>query len=62
MNKSLKKIEENTCKQEKETNKIVQDLKRKIVAIKKTETKAILRMENLGKRLGNTDLSITNRI
>ena len=62
MNKSLKRIEENTCKQEKEINKIVQDLKRKIVAIKKTETEAILGMENLGKRLGNTDLSITNRI
>jgi hypothetical protein len=31
-------------------NKIVQDLKRVIEAIKKTETKAILKMENLGKR------------
>ena len=62
MNKSLKKIQENTCKQEKEMNKIVQDVKSEIVAIKKTETKAILGMENLGKWMGNTDLSITNRL
>ena len=33
-----------------------------IEAIKKTQTQAILEMENLGKRIGTTDTSITNRI
>jgi hypothetical protein len=33
-----------------------------IEAIKKTETEAILEMENLGKRTGTTDTRITNRI
>jgi hypothetical protein len=36
MNNSLKEIHENTIKQVKEMHKIVQDLKRKIEAIKKT--------------------------
>ena len=31
-------------------------------AIKKTQTGAILAMENLGKRTGTTDISTTNRI
>ena len=33
-----------------------------IEAIKKTQMKGILEMENLGKRTGTTDTSITNRI
>lgn len=62
MNKSLKEIQENTIKLVKEMNKTVQDLKREIEAIMKTQTKGILEMENLGKRTGTTDRSITNRI
>jgi hypothetical protein len=38
-----------------------QDLKMEIEAIKKTQTEAILEMENIGKRTGTTDISITNR-
>ena len=40
----------------------VQDLKAKIQVIKKTQTKGILDMENLGKRLGTTGANITNKI
>ena len=46
----------------KEINKTLQDLKVEIEAIKKTQTGGILGMENLGKRTGTTDTSITNRI
>jgi DNA repair ATPase RecN len=38
-----------------EIDKIGQDLKMEIETIKKTKAKAILEMENLGKRTGNTD-------
>lgn len=61
MNRSLKEIQENTIKQVKEVNKTVQDLKMKIKAIKKTQSERILEMENLVKRTGNADTSITNR-
>ena len=43
-------------------NKTIQDLKMEIEAIKKTQVEATLEMENLGKRTGTTDASITNRI
>ena len=43
-------------------NKTVQNLKREMEAIKKTQIETILEMENLGKRTGTTDVSITNRI
>jgi DNA-binding Lrp family transcriptional regulator len=43
-------------------NKMVQDLKMKIEAIKKTQMEATLDMENIGKRIGTTETSITNRI
>jgi hypothetical protein len=62
MNKSLKEIQENTFKQVKDMNKTVQDLKIQIDAINKIQTEGILKMENLGKRIGTTDESITNRI
>jgi hypothetical protein len=42
-------------------NKMVQDLKMEIEAIKKTQTEGILEMENLEKRTGTTDTSITTR-
>jgi predicted nucleic acid-binding Zn-ribbon protein len=46
----------------KELNKVIQNLKVEIETIKKTQMKANLEMENLGKRTGITDISITNRI
>lgn len=58
---SLKDIQENTIKQVKEINKTMQYLKVEIEAIKKTN-KAILEMENLGKRTGTKDTSIINTI
>ena len=61
-NKSLKDIQENTIKQMKEIDKTEQDLNVEIEEIKKTQTEGILEMENLGKRTGTTDTSITNRI
>ena len=57
-----KKLEENTIKQVKKMNKVVQDLKMEIEAIKKTQSEGILEMENLGMRRGNTGVRITNRI
>jgi hypothetical protein len=43
-------------------NKTAQDLKLERETIKKTQMEATLEMENLGKRTGTTDTSITNRI
>jgi uncharacterized coiled-coil protein SlyX len=62
MNNSLKEIQENTGKQVKELNKVIQDLKVEAETIKKTQMEANLEMENLGNRSGITDISITNRI
>ena len=45
----------------KELNKVIQDLKVEMET-KKTQIMANLEMENLGKRSGITDISITNRI
>jgi hypothetical protein len=61
MNKSLLKIIRSTIQHVKEMNKIVQDLKMEIEAIKKTQTEGILEMVNLGKRTGTTEARITNR-
>ena len=55
-------IQENTIKQVNDMTKTIQVLKREIEATKKTHTMAILEMENLGKRTGTTDASITNTI
>jgi predicted nucleic acid-binding Zn-ribbon protein len=46
----------------KELNKIIQDLKMEIEPIKKSQREATLEIENLGKRPGFIDASITNRI
>ena len=43
-------------------NKTVHYLKIEIEAMKKTQTEGILEIKNLGKRTGNTDISITNII
>ena len=57
INNSLKEIQENTGKQVKELNKVIQDLKVEVETIKKTQMEANLEMENLGKRSGITDVS-----
>jgi hypothetical protein len=50
----------------KELNKVVQGIKVEVETIKKTQMEANLKMvpqmENLGKRSGITDVSITSRI
>ena len=65
INKSLKERQENQEKTIKQVKKIVQiipDLKIEIESIKKTQTEKILELENLDKRRGTTEESITNRI
>jgi hypothetical protein len=46
----------------KERNKTVQDLKTELETIKKPQRDTTLELENLGKRSGVIDASITNRI
>jgi chromosome segregation ATPase len=60
INNSLKEIQENTSKQVKELSKIIQDLKMEVETIKKSQR--FLEIENLGKKSGAMDASITNRI
>jgi hypothetical protein len=43
-------------------DKIVQDFRREIEGIKKMQTETTLGLENIGKRIGTTNVSITNRI
>jgi chromosome segregation ATPase len=45
-----------------EMNKTILDLKRKVDTIKKTQSEATLEIETLGKKSGNIDASISNRI
>ena len=61
-NSSMKEIQENTGRQVKVLNKVIQDLKVEVETIKKTQMEANLEKENLGKRSGNRDASISNRI
>jgi predicted nucleic acid-binding Zn-ribbon protein len=49
-------------KQVMEMKKIIQDLKREVDTIKKTQSEAMLKIENLGKKSGTIDSSISNRI
>jgi septal ring factor EnvC (AmiA/AmiB activator) len=60
--KSLKELQENTSKQVKELNKTIQDLKIEVETIKKSQRETTLEIENLGKKSGAIDASITNRI
>jgi chromosome segregation ATPase len=46
----------------KELNKVIQDLKVEVESVKKIKMEANEEMENLRKRSGITDISITNRI
>jgi prefoldin subunit 5 len=43
-------------------NKTIQDLKRKVETIKKTQRETTLEIETLGKKSGTIDVSISNRI
>jgi prefoldin subunit 5 len=45
-----------------ELNKTIQDLKREVDTIKKTQSEATLEIETLGKKSGTIDASIKNRI
>ena len=60
--KSLKELQESTTKQVMELNKTIQDLKREVDTIKKTQSEATLEIETLGKKSGTIDASISNRI
>jgi chromosome segregation ATPase len=60
--KSLKELPKNTTKHDIELNKTFQDLKMEVETIKKTQSEASLEIENLGKKSGSIDASITNRI
>jgi pyruvate/2-oxoglutarate dehydrogenase complex dihydrolipoamide acyltransferase (E2) component len=60
--KSLNTLQEDTIKQAKERNKTIQDLKKELETIKKSQREATLELENLGKRSGVIDASITSRI
>ena len=60
--KSLKVLLEKTTEQVKELNKTIQDLKLEVETIKKTQREKSLEIEILGKKSGNIDASISNRI
>jgi hypothetical protein len=60
--KYLRELQENNTKQGMELNKTIQDLKREIETIKKTQRETMLEIEILGKKSGNKDRTISNRI
>jgi hypothetical protein len=60
--KSPKELQKNTTKQVKELNKTIWDLKLDIETKRKSQTETNLEIENLGKKSGTVDASITNRI
>jgi septal ring factor EnvC (AmiA/AmiB activator) len=65
INNSLKEIQENTSKQVKELDKsiqFIQDLKMEVETIKKSQREITLEIENLGKKSGAMDASISNKI
>ena len=49
-------------KQVMELNKMIQDLKREVDTIKKSQNEAMLEIETLEKKSGNIGASISNRI
>jgi hypothetical protein len=59
---SLKELQENTIKQVMELNETIQDIKREVDRIKKTQSEATLEIKTLGKKSGTIDVSISNRI
>jgi chromosome segregation ATPase len=59
---ALKEKQKNTSKQVMEMNKTILDLKREVDTIKKIQSEATLEIEDLGKKSGTIDVSISNRI
>ena len=55
-------MQENTTKKVMELNKAIQDLKREVETIKKSQSGTTLERENIGKKSGTIDMSISNRI
>ena len=53
--KSLKDLQENMTKKVMELNKTIQDLKREVDTIKKTQSEATLEIETIGKKSGTID-------
>jgi hypothetical protein len=45
-----------------EMNKTILDLQMEVDTIKKSQSKAMLEIESIGKKSGNIDVSISNRI
>ena len=62
VNKFHKDSQQKPIKQVKQTVWTVQNLKSEIEAIKKTQTKGMLEIENLSKRTETTNASITNKL
>jgi hypothetical protein len=60
--KSLKELQENTTKWVMELNETIQDLKMEVETIKKTQRETTLEKKILGKKSGNIDVGIRNRI
>jgi chromosome segregation ATPase len=60
--KILRELQESTTKQMMELNKTIQDLKVEVETIKKSQRESTLEKENLGKKSGTIDGSISNRI
>jgi exonuclease VII small subunit len=60
--KHLKELQENMTKQVMELNKPIQDLKREVDTVKKTQSEETMETEILGKKSGTIDASISNRI
>ena len=58
--KSLKELQENTTKHVMELNKTIQDLKREVETIKKSQKETTMDVENLGKKSVTIDVSISN--
>ena len=58
--KSFKELQENTIKQVKKMTKTIQDVKTEQETIKKSQRETTLELENIGKRSGVIDASITN--
>jgi cysteinyl-tRNA synthetase len=60
INYSRKEIQENTSKQLKELSKTIEDLKTELETKTKSQRETTLEIENLGKKSGTIDESITN--
>jgi hypothetical protein len=60
--KKKKEKQESTSKQVMEMKKTILDLKREVETIKKIQSEATLEIENIGKKSGTIDDSISSRI